>query len=69
MTDPNAGRTSPLDPARLVDADGLAERWQCSRAFIYKMIPQGLPTLKLGRARRFRVADADAWLAARQGRS
>ena len=50
------------DPGRLITADDLAERWSCSRSYIYLLLDAGLPSLKLGRSRRFRPADVDAWL-------
>ncbi len=53
------------DPGRLLTPNDLAERWSCSRAYVYKLLDEGLPSLKLGRSRRIRVADADAWLAQR----
>lgn len=54
------------DPDRLVSPEGLADHYAVSRAFVYKMLEDGLPSLKLGRARRIRVSDADAWLNTQQ---
>lgn len=54
------------DPNRLVSPEGLAAHWSVSRPFIYRLLREGMPSLKLGRARRIRVSDAEAWLAARQ---
>lgn len=36
-----------------------------SRATVYALLAQGLPSIKLGRSRRINVAAADAWIAAR----
>lgn len=52
----------PMDPGVLLTPEALAERWSCSRAFIYKLMDKGLPSLKLGRARRIRLGDAERWL-------
>jgi excisionase family DNA binding protein len=42
----------------------LGERWRLSRSRIYELLGQGLPSVKLGRARRFITSDVDAWLLA-----
>lgn len=55
------------DPGVLLRPDRLAERWDCSRQYIYDCMSRGLPSVKLGRARRIRVADADAWLESQGG--
>lgn len=55
------------DETRLITAGDLADRWGCSRQHVYNLLHRGLPSLKLGRSRRFRVADAEAWLEAQQG--
>jgi predicted DNA-binding transcriptional regulator AlpA len=47
---------------RLVSPRQLAELWGCSRAHVYVLMGQGLPSLTLGRARRIRLSDADVWL-------
>jgi len=51
---------------RLLSPERLADHWDCSRAHIYRLLQQGMPSLKLGRARRIRVADAEAWIAEQQ---
>ena len=53
------------DPNRLVRPETYAQHIESSRAFVYKLMSEGLPSMKLGRSRRIRVADADAWLAQR----
>lgn len=59
-----------IDPGTLLTADELAARWKLSRPTLYRfMAEEGLPSLSIGRARRFRIADVDAWLAARSGRA
>jgi excisionase family DNA binding protein len=55
------------DPGRLVTANELAERWGVSRAHVYNLISRGLPSVKLGRCRRFRIGEADAFLDRQQG--
>lgn len=55
---------TPTDGGRLLRIDELAERWGVSRGWIYGAIQRGaLPTVKLGRSRRVRVADADRFVA------
>ncbi len=58
---------APHDPDRLVTAQQLADRLQLSRATIYALMREGLPSIRLGRARRFRVSDVDRWLDDHQG--
>jgi excisionase family DNA binding protein len=46
----------------LLTADDLAERWQVSKAQVYRLARDGrLPTLSIGRYYRFRVASIEAW--------
>lgn len=47
---------------RLLTATELAERWGVSRAHVYNLMKRGLPSVKVGRCRRFRPSEADAWL-------
>jgi excisionase family DNA binding protein len=47
---------------RLLTADELADHLNVSRAQVYNFLRQGLPSLKLGRSRRFRLADVTDWL-------
>lgn len=43
-------------------ADGAGERLSLSRAAIYRLIRRGtIPSVKIGRARRIRVADLQAF--------
>ncbi len=53
---------------KLVSAAELADRWGVCRATIYNSLPRGLPSVRIGRARRFRVAEADRWLDAQADR-
>ena len=46
----------------LVTAAELASRWGVSRAHVYNLMKRGLPSVKVGNARRFRPSQADAWL-------
>ena len=48
---------------RLLSAPQLAERWGVSRAHVYNLMKRGLPAVKIGRCRRFRLADCEAWIA------
>lgn len=55
-----------VDPGQLLSADELAARWSVTRAHIYNLMARDLPSVKVGRCRRIRVGDAEAWLAAQQ---
>jgi excisionase family DNA binding protein len=57
------------DAHRLVTPAELAELWGVTRQHVYNLMKRdGLPSLSVGgRCRRFRLADAEAWLEARQG--
>lgn len=55
------------DETRLITAGELAAHWCCSRQHVYNLLHRGLPSLKLGRSRRFRVAAAESWLEDQQG--
>lgn len=49
-----AGERSNSD--RLLTAEDLAERWQVPKAHVYRLARDGrLPTVRLGRYRRFRL--------------
>lgn len=47
---------------RLVDAESLAEYLGICRASVYNLLDRGLPSIKIGRSRRFRLTDVDEWL-------
>ena len=51
---------------QLIDADTLAEHWSCSRQHIYKLMRSGMPSLSLGRSRRYRLSECEAWLNTQQ---
>lgn len=53
-------------PARLVTARDVANHFGVSRATVYNLMARGLPSVKVGAARRFRLAEVDDWLAAQQ---
>lgn len=55
-------RAAVLMAATLLTVDQLAEHLQCSRAQIYNFLRRGLPSLKLGRSRRFRLDQVTIWL-------
>lgn len=47
---------------RLLNADQTAEHYGVSRAHVYNLMTRGMPSVKLGRSRRFRLSETDAWL-------
>lgn len=50
------GENSPNGASRLLVADELAERWRVPRAHVYRLARDGrLPTVQLGRYRRWRL--------------
>lgn len=57
MTDPDV---------RLLTASQLADRYGVCRAHIYNLMGRGMPSLKVGAARRFRPSEVDAWLEGEQ---
>ena len=47
---------APITAAKLLTADELAERWQIPKSHVYRLSREGsLPTVQLGRYRRFRL--------------
>ncbi|WP_249020569.1 helix-turn-helix domain-containing protein [Conexibacter sp. S30A1] len=53
--------SASTDP-RLLTAEELAERWQVSKAQIYRLAREGrIPVVMIGRYQRFRVAAVEAW--------
>ena len=47
---------------RLLTADELADRWRISTAAVYRLARDGrIPTVTLGRYRRFRVDSIEQW--------
>lgn len=51
---------------RLRNAEELAEYLGLCRASIYNLLADGMPSIKIGRSRRFRLSDVERWLEARQ---
>lgn len=51
---------------RLRNMEELAEYLDQSRASIYKLLHQGLPSIQIGRSRRFRLSEVNEWLDARR---
>ena len=49
---------------RFITAAELADRWGISRQHVYNLLRQGLPSVTIGRARRFRTDVVDAWIEA-----
>lgn len=58
--------STSTDSARLFTAGELAEHYSLSRATIYNLMDRGMPSVKIGRSRRFRLAAVDQWLEAQQ---
>lgn len=46
----------------MMSAQQLADYLNVTRATVYNLMKRGLPSVKVGRARRFRLADVEAWL-------
>jgi len=51
---------------RLLDLDRLTEYLGISKATAYNLMGEGLPSLKVGAQRRFRLSEVDEWLDARR---
>lgn len=64
-TQPQSGLVSSPSaeiPSVLLTADDLAERWQVSKAQVYRLARGGhLPMVAIGRYYRFRLAAIEAW--------
>ncbi len=53
--------------ARLLTAEQLADRWQVSKAQVYRLARDSrIPTVAIGRYYRFRVAAIEAWEASQE---
>jgi len=53
---------SDLAAGRLLTAEDLAERWQVTRAHVYRLAREGrVPMVAIGRYYRFRLATIEAW--------
>ncbi len=50
-------RRPELDAADLLDAKALAKRWSCCEDSVYRLPADQLPYVRLGRRRRYRLAD------------
>lgn len=51
-----------MNAGRLLTADELAERWQVTRGHVYYLTREGvLPTVRIGRYYRYRVAAVEAF--------
>lgn len=61
---PECGERGRFDP--LLTAEQLADHYGVTRATIYNLMKRGMPSLKIGRARRFRLAECDSWLEGEQ---
>jgi excisionase family DNA binding protein len=59
---PSGGLNTPVDPARLLTCEEVAERWQVTTAQVYRLAREGAsPVVRIGRYRRFRAASVEAW--------
>jgi excisionase family DNA binding protein len=53
---------NPSVASRLLTADELADRWQVSKAHVYRLAREGrVPTVPIGRYYRFRVTSIESW--------
>jgi excisionase family DNA binding protein len=52
---------SNLAAGRLLTAEDLAERWQVTRAQVYRLAREGRVPMPIGRYYRFRLAAIEAW--------
>jgi excisionase family DNA binding protein len=53
---------SAVHPGQLLDAGQLAERWQVTTGQVYRLAREGgLPTVRIGRYYRWRLAAIEAW--------
>ena len=50
----------------IVTASWLAQYYGVTRQTIYNQMKRGMPSIKVGRSRRFRLAEVDAWIEAQQ---
>lgn len=57
-------RRHPEQVRKYVTAAELAERWAVTPQHIYNLVGRGLPSVKIGRSRRFDPEVADAWVEA-----
>lgn len=55
-----------MDRHPYMTADQLAEHLGVTRPTIYNLMSRGMPSLKVGRCRRFRLDDVEAWLEGQQ---
>lgn len=52
----------------LLTADDLAKRWQVSKTHVYDLAREGaIPSVPIGRYRRFRLSTIEAWEARMEG--
>lgn len=62
---PNGRTLTASRPTRLLTADDLADRWQVRPAHVYRLAREGrLPTVNIGRYRRFALAAIEDFEAA-----
>ena len=54
-------RRPELDAADLLDVKALAKRWTCCTDEIYRLTAAELPYVRLGRRKRYRLADVLAY--------
>jgi excisionase family DNA binding protein len=53
---------STVHTSKLLTPDDLAARWQVKTSQVYRLTREGrLPTVKIGRYYRYRLADAEQW--------
>jgi excisionase family DNA binding protein len=55
----------PSDPGPILTPDALAERWSVPKSHVWRLAREGrLPSVRLGRYVRFRLAEVEAFEAA-----
>lgn len=65
---PAVDHVKPNGCTSLWTADDLAERWQVSKAHVYRLAREGsVPVVRIGRYFRFRPASIEQWEAASEG--
>jgi excisionase family DNA binding protein len=62
--------SDPMEGAatRLLTAEQLADRWQVSKDHVYRLTREGhIPSVPIGRYRRYRLRAIEAWEADQEG--
>lgn len=63
QTEPrNRAERRAAEQGKPMTAAELADHYGVTRVTIYNLLKRGMPSFKVGRCRRFRLAETDAWL-------